>query len=153
VGNLGISFFPLRADAGVAFCTEACLCKWRGTAFGASLLLPLPTPGVGVPDTVAEQSIQIGKVGIVVDEEAQAFAIFLARPPTCPHLPSRIIRVEVRTAERRPAAMRTTFNVAAVAMAFADGCAAIRAGSNRLTHEYLSLHTSANALTASATAE
>ena len=116
-------------------------------------MFPFPPLRIGVPNAVGEQAIQIGKIWVTAVVEAQAFAIFLARPPTCPHLPSRIIRVEVRTAERRPAAMRTTFNVAAVAMAFADGCAAIRAGSNRLTHEYLSLHTSANALTASATAE
>jgi hypothetical protein len=33
-----------------------------------------------------------GKVGIAVDGEIQAFTIFLARPLTSPHLPSRIIR-------------------------------------------------------------
>jgi hypothetical protein len=44
-------------------------------------------------------------------------------------LPSRIIGVKVRTAERRPAAKWTAFNVAARAMAFADGRTAIRAWS------------------------
>jgi hypothetical protein len=102
------------------------------------LLLPLPPPRVGVPNAVGEQAIQIGEIWVTAVVEGQAFAIFFARPPTRPHLPSRIIRVEVRTAKCRPAAMRTTFNVAAVAMAFADRCAAIRAGSKRLIHEYLS---------------
>ena len=39
----------------------------------------------------------------------------------------RIVRVEVQAAERLPAAMLTAFDVAARAMALADGRAAIRA--------------------------
>ena len=101
----------------------------------AGLLFPLPPPHVGIPGTVGEQAIQIGKVGVVIDEEAQAFAIFFAWPPASPHLSSRIITVEVRTAKRCPTAMRTAFNVAAVAMAFADGRTAIRAGFELFTHE------------------
>ena len=101
----------------------------------AGLLFPLPPPHVGIPGTVGEQAIQIRKVGVVVDEEAQAFAIFFAWPPASPHLSSRIITVEVRTAKRCPTAMRTAFNVAAVAMAFADGRTAIRAGFELFTHE------------------
>ena len=101
----------------------------------AGLLFPLPPPHVGIPGTVGEQAIQIGKVGVVIDEEAQAFAIFFAWPPASPHLSSRIITVEVRTAKRCPTAMRTAFNVAAVAMAFADGRTAIRAGFELYTHE------------------
>ena len=93
------------------------------------LLLPFPSLRVGVPNAVGEQSIQIGKVRITVDVEAQAFAIILARPLAGPHFPSRIIRVEVRTAERRPAAVRTAFDVAAAVMAFADSRAAIGTGS------------------------
>jgi hypothetical protein len=54
----------------------------------------------------------------------------------------------VRTAKRLPAAMRTVFNVAASAMALADGRATIRTGSKRPAHEYLATHTSANALLA-----
>ena len=46
-----------------------------------------------------------GKVCIVVDEEAQAFAIFLARPLAVPRLPPRIVRVEVQARQRLPAAM------------------------------------------------
>jgi hypothetical protein len=65
-----------------------------------ALLLPLPTPRVGIPNTVGEQQIQIGKVWIAVDEEMQALAIFFARPLAVPHLPSRIIGMEVGTAER-----------------------------------------------------
>ena len=42
--------------------------------------------------------------------------------------------MEVRAAQRLPATMRTAFNVAALAMAFADGCAAIRTGSEFLAH-------------------
>ena len=42
--------------------------------------------------------------------------------------------MEVRAAERLPTAMRTWFNVAARAMAFADGRAAIGTGSERLAH-------------------
>jgi hypothetical protein len=98
---------------------------------------PLPTLCLGIPNAIGEQAIQIGKVWITVAVEAQAFAIFLARPLAIPHLPSRIIRVEVRTAQRLPAAMRTGFNVAARAMAFADGRAAIGTGSEALAHASL----------------
>jgi hypothetical protein len=56
------------------------------------LLLPLPTSGVGIPDAIGEQPIQIGKVCIAVDEEVQAFAIVLARPLAIPRLPPRIRR-------------------------------------------------------------
>jgi hypothetical protein len=67
--------------------------------FGRSPL-SLPPLRVSIPNTVGEQPIQIGKIGIAVDEEVQAFAIFFARPLASPHLPSRIIAVEVRTPER-----------------------------------------------------
>jgi hypothetical protein len=89
---------------------------------------------VSVPNAVGEQAIQIGKIWVTVVVEAQAFAIFLARPFAIPHLPPRIIRVEVRTAQCLPAAMRTAFNVAASAMALADGRAAIGTGSEALAH-------------------
>jgi hypothetical protein len=79
---------------------------------------------------------RIGKVRITVDEEAQAFAIIFARPLAIPRLPSRIVRVEVRTAERLPAAMRTAFGVAARAMKFADRRTAIRAWSEFLAHNF-----------------
>jgi hypothetical protein len=97
-------------------------------------LLPLPSLRVRVPNAVGEQAIQIGKIWIAVDEEVQALAIVFAGPLASPHLPSRIIRIEVRTPERRPAAMRTAFNVASVTMAFTDGRAAIGTGSNCLAH-------------------
>jgi hypothetical protein len=45
-----------------------------------------PTVAIGIPNAISEQSIQIGKVWITVDVEAQAFAIFLARPFAIPHL-------------------------------------------------------------------
>jgi hypothetical protein len=93
----------------------------------ARLLSPLPTSRVGIPDAIREQSVQIGKVGITVDEEVQAFAIVLARPLAVPRLPPRIVGVEVQAAQRLPAAMVTAFDVAARAMAFADRRAAIRA--------------------------
>ncbi len=60
--------------------------------------------------------------------------VFENGPFARPHLPSRIVGVEVRTAERRPSAMRTAFNVAAVAMAFADRRTAIRAGFQLFAH-------------------
>jgi hypothetical protein len=63
-------------------------------------LFSLPPLRVDIPNAVGEQPIQIGKVWITVDEEAQPFAIVLARPLAIPHFPSRIIAVEVRTAER-----------------------------------------------------
>jgi hypothetical protein len=91
------------------------------------LLLPLPTSRVGIPDAIGEQPIQIGKLGIAVDEEVQAFAIVLAGPLAVPRLPPRIVGVEVQAAQRLPAAMVTAFDVAARAMAFADRRAAIRA--------------------------
>ena len=94
---------------------------------------------IGVPNAVREQPIQIRKVWITVAVEAQAFAIALARPFAIPNFPSRI-RVEVRTAQRRPGAMRTAFNIAALAMAFADGRAAIGTWSKFLAHEYLATH-------------
>ena len=72
---------------------------------------PLPTLRVGIPNPIREQPIE--KVWITVAVEAQAFAIFLARPLAIPHVPSRIIAVEVRTAERGPTAVRTGFNIAA----------------------------------------
>jgi len=99
-----------------------------------TLLLSLPTLRVGIPNTVAEQPIQIGKVWITVDEEVQAFAIVLTGPLAIPRLPPRIIRVEVRAPQRLPAAMRATFNVAARAMAFADGRAAIETCCEYLAH-------------------
>jgi hypothetical protein len=58
-------------------------------------LSPLPPLCVGIPNAIGEQPIQIGKVWITVDVEAQAFAIVLARPLAIPRLPPRIIRVEV----------------------------------------------------------
>jgi hypothetical protein len=64
------------------------------------LLLPLPTSRVGIPDAIGEQPIQIGEVWTTVDEEAQAFAIVLTRPLAVPHLPLRIVRVEVQAPER-----------------------------------------------------
>jgi hypothetical protein len=91
---------------------------------------PLPTLCLGIPNAIGEQAIQIGKVWITVAVEAQAFAIFLARPLAIPRLPPRIIRVEVRTPERLPTAMRTAFDVAVRAMVLADGRAAIGAGSD-----------------------
>ena len=117
------------------------------------LLLPLPTSGVGIPNAVREQPIQVGEVPVTVDEEVQALAIVLARPLAVPHLPPRIVRVEVQAPERLPAAIReeghdefsslqrkgedddqvtspdhvTAFDIAARAMAFGDRCAAIRA--------------------------
>jgi hypothetical protein len=51
-------------------------------------LLPLPPLRVSVPNAVGEQPIQIGKVRFAVDEEAQAFAIVLARPLAVPRLSS-----------------------------------------------------------------
>ena len=92
------------------------------------LLLPLPALRVSIPNAIGEQAIEIGKVWIAVDEEAQAFAIVLARPLASPHFASRIIDVEVRTAERRPTAVRTAFDVAAAVMALADSRAAIGTG-------------------------
>jgi len=59
---------------------------------------------------------------------AAAFAIGLARPLPGPHLPSRIIGVEVQTAERRPTAVRTAFDVAAMVVTLADSRAAIGTG-------------------------
>jgi hypothetical protein len=94
-----------------------------------SLMSPLPTLCLGIPNAIGEQPIQIGKVWITVDAEAQAFAIVLARPLAGPHFPSRIIGVEVRTAERRPAAVRTVLDVAAAVMALADSRAAVGTGS------------------------
>jgi hypothetical protein len=46
----------------------------------------------------------------------------------------------VQAAQRLPAAIRTAFNIAALAMAFADGRAAIGTWSERLAHEYLATH-------------
>jgi hypothetical protein len=37
--------------------------------FRESLLLPLPAPALGIPNTVGKQPIQIGKIRVVVDEE------------------------------------------------------------------------------------
>jgi hypothetical protein len=95
----------------------------------SALLLALPPLRVRIPDTFAEQPIQIWKVRIAVDEEVKAFAIFFARPLAGPQSPARIIGMEVRTTECLPAAVRTTFNVAAAVVALADSRAAIRTGS------------------------
>ena len=100
-------------------------------------------PSVGIPDAIGEQAIQIGNVGIAVDEEAQPFAIVLARPLAVPRLPPRIVGVEVQAAERLPAAMVTTFDVASRAMALADGRAAIRAWSELLAQCLLPIYASA----------
>jgi hypothetical protein len=51
----------------------------------AVLLLPLPPLRVGIPNAVGEQPIHIGKVGIAVDEEVQAFTIV---PATCQSTPA-----------------------------------------------------------------
>ena len=111
----------------------------------ARLLSPLPTSRVGIPDAIREQSVQIGKVGITVDEEVQAFAIVLARPLAVPRLTPRIVGVEMQAPERLPAAMVTSFDVAARAMALADRRAAIRALSELLAHAFPSLLTRSNA--------
>jgi hypothetical protein len=49
----------------------------------------------------------------------------------------RIVRVEVQAAERLPTAMVTAFDVAARAMAFADGRTAVRAWSELPAHAFL----------------
>jgi hypothetical protein len=107
------------------------------------LLSPFPALCVRVPNAIGEQPIQIGKIGIAVDVEAQALAIVLARPFAIPRLPSRIVRVEVQAAECRPAAMPTAFNVAAVAMEFADHRTAIGTGSEFLAQASVPSSTSA----------
>jgi hypothetical protein len=86
-----------------------------------------------------------GKSGVTVDEEAQAFAIVLARPLAVPRLTPRIVGVEMQAPERLPAAMVTSFDVAARAMALADRRAAIRALSELLAHAFPSLLTRSNA--------
>jgi hypothetical protein len=68
-----------------------------------------------VSDAIGEQPIQIGKVWIPVDEEVQAFAIVLARPPAVPRLPPRIVGVEVQAAQRLPAAFLGSPNKSAAA--------------------------------------
>jgi hypothetical protein len=82
-----------RGDLNLAQCESASVGAIRS-------LLPLPPLRVGIPNAIGEQLIQIGKVWIAVDEEIQPLAIVFARPPASPRLPSRIIAVEVRTAER-----------------------------------------------------
>jgi hypothetical protein len=99
-----------------------CCVVWLAQASVRSAYCLLPALSVGVPNAV-------GKVWITVDEEVQPFAILFTRPLASPHFSPRIIAVEVRTAERRPAAVRTTFNVAAAVMALADSRAAIGTGS------------------------
>jgi hypothetical protein len=108
-------------------------CVGAMSAF-ADLLLPLPPLRIGIPNAIGKQPIQIGKVRITLDVEAQAFAIVLARPFAIPYFPSRIVRVEVRTAERLPTAMRTGFNIAASTMALADRRTTIGTGSKFLAH-------------------
>ena len=123
-------------------------CAKRAKFNSGRSLFPLPTPRVSIPNAIREQPSQIGEIWVTVVVEAEAFAIFLARLFAIPHLPPRIIRVEVRTTQRLPAAMRTAFDVAASAMTLADGSGAIPTGSERLAHEYLGTHISANALLA-----
>ena len=117
--------------------------KQRHLASPYRSLSPFPTLCVGIPNTVGEEAVQIGKVWIAVAVEVQAFAIVLARPFAIPRLPPRIIRVEVRAAQCLPAAMRTGFNVAARAMALADGRTAIGTGSEFLAQASVSSSTSA----------
>ena len=125
---LGKGRVPARSgESGVQFSLFHCRTR-------PAYCLRSQRPVVGIPNAIGEQPIQIGKVWIAVDEDVQPFAIVLARPLAIPRLPPRIVRVKVRTAERCPTAMRTTFNVAAVAMAFADGRTAIRAWSELLAH-------------------
>ena len=59
-------------------------CAKRAKFKSGRSLFPFPTLCVGVPNTIGEQPIQIGKVRIAVDEEVQAFAIVLARPLAVP---------------------------------------------------------------------
>ncbi len=93
-----------------------------GTIIGFdSLTVFAPTLCIGIPNAIREQAIQIGEILITVAEEAQAFAIFLARPFPIPHLPPRIIRVEVRAPQRLPTAMRAAFNIAARALSDSPG--------------------------------
>jgi hypothetical protein len=87
---------------------------------GAWPPLTASVPNVRCPRPKIQQPIQIGKVGVAVDEKVQAFAVVLARPPTAPRLPPRFVRVEVQAPERLPTAMVTAFDVAARAMALAD---------------------------------
>jgi hypothetical protein len=55
---------------------------------------------VSASQTQSVNRRQVGKVFVAVDEEVQPFAIVFARPLASQHLPSRIIGMEVRTAER-----------------------------------------------------
>ena len=103
-------------------------------AWRSPLVFNLPTPAVGIPSAIREQTIQIGKVTITVDKEIQSFAVVLARPLAIPCFPSRIIAMEERTAERLPAAMRTAFDVAASTMALANRRTAIGTGSEFRSH-------------------
>ncbi len=64
--------------------------------------------------------MQIGQVGILIDQKFKPSRSSSLRPLTSPHLPSRIIAMEVRTTERLPTAMWTAFNVAAVAVTLAN---------------------------------
>jgi hypothetical protein len=100
-------------------------CLLIGAEIPSSLLRPLPPLAVCIPNTVCEQAIQIWKVWIAIDVEAQALAIIFSRPLTGPHPPARVIGVEVRTAECRPSAVRTAFDIAATIMPLADSRAAI----------------------------
>jgi hypothetical protein len=100
-------------------------------------LFPLPTLRIGVPNTIREQSIQIWKVLVPVDEKIEAFAIFLTRPFSIPHSPTRIATVKMGATKRLPPAVRAWFNVAPVSMEFTYCSTAIWAWSWS-SHQYLS---------------
>ena len=84
---------------------------------GGPLLPPLP---LWVPVTFREQAIEVGERRVAADEEPEAFAVRLARPPAVPCLTARIVRVEMRASQRLPTAVRTAFYVAPVLVLLAD---------------------------------
>jgi hypothetical protein len=87
--------------------------------------LVLPPLCVRVPAAFGEQPVDVRKVTVAADKEAQPCAVGLSRPLAIPRLAACVIRIEPDAPQSLPAAMRTALDVAAVLVLLTDARPAI----------------------------
>jgi len=114
-------------------CVSASTCQCRHR-IACKLLTPsdpLILAGTTSDDMGAALHVWLRLVDVAGIEGRENFVTSASARTQAPsiYFPSRIIGVEARTAERRPAAVRTVLDVAAAVMALADSRAAVGTGS------------------------
>ena len=87
--------------------------------------LVLPPLCVRVPTAFGEEPVDVRKGAVAADEEAEPFAVGLARPFAGPRLAARVTSIEADTAERLSAAVRASLYVASIVVLLTDACAAV----------------------------